>query len=352
MMDQHFTVEDEAGNSLVAASSSQALLPVYADLRSDGRLSLLVINKSPSTTYAGTINVSGFSPMPNASVWTWGDTALAPYYVGAAAVPYADVDLSPTSGTLSSAGSSFAFTFAPYSLTILLCDPAGSLTPTPSQSPSPTRTPSRSATPSASPTRTASLSASATPTPSPSATTTSSPVLSPTPTASESPWLTATATPSASPVLSPTPSLSPSFTPTLSPVISPTSTPSASPPASPTLTPALTPTPSLSPAPTAAGAAAGVRLVDLRFMPQPNPQRLYFQVEGQAQRVQLEVYSPAYVLLYRQAWSGSWDPGWHSLALDAALPGSLGPGQRFAVLTASGAQDGSSKKLARLVILP
>jgi hypothetical protein len=94
-----------------------------------------------------------------------------------------------------------------------------------------------------------------------------------------------------------------------------------------------------------------VNILDLRFMPQPNPRLLLFQLEGTAQDLELSYYSQAYVRLYQQSWTGTWAPGWNSVSLDQPLPDLIGPGQRFAVLKATGAKGDPSKKVGRLYIL-
>jgi hypothetical protein len=55
-----FRLFHQFGGRIVAASSSQALLPAYASLRADGALTLMVINKDPQATYAATLDVQGF----------------------------------------------------------------------------------------------------------------------------------------------------------------------------------------------------------------------------------------------------------------------------------------------------
>lgn len=149
MMHNYFSVPDEAGNSIVSASSDQTLLPVYACKRSDGKLSLMAINKSLTDTYNAMINISNFSVDPNADVWTWGDTAAAPYYidnwnwVGTANPPYADIDLPPNHSAINFAGNSFSFDFAPYTITIFNFVPSGATatdTSTITETPTPTVT--------------------------------------------------------------------------------------------------------------------------------------------------------------------------------------------------------------------
>jgi hypothetical protein len=66
---RHFA---RGGDSVITASSNNALLSAYATTRTDGSLSLLVINKNP--TGAGTANISltGFTPQATGTVYSYG----------------------------------------------------------------------------------------------------------------------------------------------------------------------------------------------------------------------------------------------------------------------------------------
>ncbi len=139
MMNNYFAVADDYGNTLVSASSDQTLLPVYANKRSDGKLSLAVINKDPSNPYEATINISGFSPDSSSDIYTFAGAENAPYYVNnyewheADPSSYADPGLAPEFSNIDFASSSFAFTFPAYSVSVFQFVPAGStptLTPT------------------------------------------------------------------------------------------------------------------------------------------------------------------------------------------------------------------------------
>jgi len=66
---QHFA---RGGDSVITASSTAALLSAYATKRTDGSLSLLVINKSPTATNSANIALTGFSPQAKATVYSYG----------------------------------------------------------------------------------------------------------------------------------------------------------------------------------------------------------------------------------------------------------------------------------------
>ncbi|MGH7995410.1 MAG: immunoglobulin domain-containing protein, partial [Opitutaceae bacterium] len=121
------------GDSIVQATSTNPLLSVYAAHRTDGSLSLLVINKTPPTagdptagTLAGNFTLSGFTPGPPATVYSYGvpqDAAAetdAANDVSATNDPAADVQ---TTSGVAVAGTSFSMNFAPYSVTVLSIPP-------------------------------------------------------------------------------------------------------------------------------------------------------------------------------------------------------------------------------------
>lgn len=105
------------GDEIVQAGSDNVLLPVYAAKRADGSLSLLVINKAPTTTYTGNISLTSFVPLPNATVYSYGipqDTA--------AQTGSGSTDIATT--TISNAASTFSISAAPYSATVISLQPA------------------------------------------------------------------------------------------------------------------------------------------------------------------------------------------------------------------------------------
>jgi alpha-L-arabinofuranosidase len=97
------------GSRLVASSSNDVLLPIYASLRPDGNLALLVINKSAEQQLLTTLNVAGF-PATKMHVEQYDDFQDS---VGAGVFTY---DL-PVSSPQS------VFFFPSYSITVLILQP-------------------------------------------------------------------------------------------------------------------------------------------------------------------------------------------------------------------------------------
>ena len=100
------------GDQTVTATSDYDLLSVFAAKRSNGKLSLLVINKSPTNTQAATIKLTGFLPLANADVTSYGIPQDEAARTGSG-------DANPSSSSLSNAASSFTASFAPYSATLI-----------------------------------------------------------------------------------------------------------------------------------------------------------------------------------------------------------------------------------------
>lgn len=97
------------GSRLVASASNDVLLPVYASVRPDGKLALIVINKSSQQQLLATLNVAGFQAS-QMHVEQYDDFQDS---VGAGVFSY---DLGLT-------GSPFLFFFPSYSITVLLLAP-------------------------------------------------------------------------------------------------------------------------------------------------------------------------------------------------------------------------------------
>ncbi len=116
------------GDTIVQAGTNNPLLSAYAATRTDGTLTLLVINKSPTATYAADFALTGFTPKATATVYSYGLPQDA-----AAQTGLGSPDLATT--TLTNAAASFSTAFAPYSLSVLSLSPASS-TPVSSGPPS------------------------------------------------------------------------------------------------------------------------------------------------------------------------------------------------------------------------
>jgi hypothetical protein len=105
------------GDQVIAATSNYNLLSIYATKRSNGELSLLVINKSRTTDLNATISLTGFAPQSTATIHSYGIPQDE-----AARIATGSPDVA--SGTLAGAGASFAYTFPAYSATVISLAPA------------------------------------------------------------------------------------------------------------------------------------------------------------------------------------------------------------------------------------
>ena len=101
-----------AGDRLVPAGSDYSLLSAYAARRADGSLTLLVVNKSPTTPLNASITLTGYSPNGTFRAYSYGIPQDEAARTG---VGSADV----ASTTYSGAGSVFGFPFPAYSATVL-----------------------------------------------------------------------------------------------------------------------------------------------------------------------------------------------------------------------------------------
>jgi hypothetical protein len=104
-----FLLFNQFGSRLVRAESDQALLPAYAALREDGALSMMVVNKSPNTTYRAAIELQDF--VAGASVQLWRHDKGTPGAQLSYDGPLAPLDVA----------------FPPYSTTVLVLPPRGGL---------------------------------------------------------------------------------------------------------------------------------------------------------------------------------------------------------------------------------
>ena len=100
------------GDQIVTASSDYGLLSVYAAKRSNGNLSLLVINKSPDTSQTANVQLTGFTPQAQYTVTAYGIPQDIAAHTGSGSQ-------APTTGSLGNAATTFTATFAPYSISVL-----------------------------------------------------------------------------------------------------------------------------------------------------------------------------------------------------------------------------------------
>ena len=103
------------GGTVVATSSDDPDLAVYAVHEADGDVELLVINKNDAGPVTGQFQLSGFQPAALAQAWQYGeaqDNAAEASRAGQSV-------LANFSTSLELSGSSFSYAFPPYSMTVL-----------------------------------------------------------------------------------------------------------------------------------------------------------------------------------------------------------------------------------------
>ena len=115
----------EGGDTVVSAASDYPLLATYAVMRTDGTLTLLVINKSASSNLTANFNLSGYVPYTNAAIYSYGIPQDE-----AARTGVGSPDIVQTN--FIGAAASFSATFAPFSATVMVMSPANQppVTPT------------------------------------------------------------------------------------------------------------------------------------------------------------------------------------------------------------------------------
>jgi len=108
------------GDTVVAATNDYPLLSAYAVRRTNGCLTLLVVNKSSYANLNAAISLAGYAPFSNATVYSYGIPQD-----DAAATGLGSPDLARTN--LPVAGANFNYAFTPYSATVLALTPAAPL---------------------------------------------------------------------------------------------------------------------------------------------------------------------------------------------------------------------------------
>jgi hypothetical protein len=101
------------GDTVVRVTSDYPLLATYAVLRTNGTLTLLVINKSASSSLTANFNLSGYVPYGNAAIYSYGIPQDE-----AARTGVGSPDIAQTN--FIGAAASFSATFAPFSATVMV----------------------------------------------------------------------------------------------------------------------------------------------------------------------------------------------------------------------------------------
>ena len=123
------------GDTVVSATSDYPLLAVYSVKRTNGALTLLVINKSSSSNLTASFSVSGYLSFTNATAYSYGIPQDK-----AAETGVGSTDVQTNFASVQSGG--FSAAFAPFSVTVMALTPANQSPLTP---PVLTATPSNAA---------------------------------------------------------------------------------------------------------------------------------------------------------------------------------------------------------------
>jgi hypothetical protein len=105
------------GDTVITATNDYELLGTYAVRRTNGTLTILVINKSSCSNLTAAINLTGFVPSSNATLYSYGIPQDQ-----AASTGIGSLDIAQTN--ISGVSTNFNHTFAPYSATVLVFNPA------------------------------------------------------------------------------------------------------------------------------------------------------------------------------------------------------------------------------------
>lgn len=236
---QHFA---RGGDQLVSSSSDYPLLSVCAAERTNGGLTLLVVNKSPITAFNTNITVSGASPGSTGILYSYG---IPQDNAAETGVGSADIAISPISGL----STNFSYNFPAYSVNVIAFGAGGAPSPTPSA----TATATRTATPTATATPSATASANRTATPTATPTGTATPTATSTGTATATKTATSTATPTTTRTATATGTATSTATTTGTATTTATSTETPTATSTPTATATRTATPTATSTPVAIG---------------------------------------------------------------------------------------------------
>ena len=181
---QHFA---RSGDQLVSATSDYPLLGVCAAQRTNGGLTLLVVNKSASNAFNTNITVSGAMPGSTGTLYSYG---IPQDNAAETGVGSADIATSPVTGL----STNFSYNFPAYSANVIAFSTRGAPSPTPTGTMTPTPTATATATRTSTPTAAATSSATATATRTATPTTTATSTTTATATTTRTATSTATAT--------------------------------------------------------------------------------------------------------------------------------------------------------------
>jgi hypothetical protein len=104
------------GDNTLSASSDYSLVSAYSARRTNGAVTVLVINKDPTNTYTGQMAVAGYVPGSNAVVRSYGMPQDNATKNGTGSMDLA-------TNNISGAGTNFSYSFAPYSVTVFTLAP-------------------------------------------------------------------------------------------------------------------------------------------------------------------------------------------------------------------------------------
>jgi alpha-N-arabinofuranosidase len=106
-----------SGDQVIQAATNYNLLAAYAVRRTDGSMSLMLINKGATNSLNAAVNLAGFVPQSAATVYSYGIPQDEAARTGSGSP-----DLATT--TFNGVSTSFAYPVAPYSATVLSLAPA------------------------------------------------------------------------------------------------------------------------------------------------------------------------------------------------------------------------------------
>jgi len=107
----------KGGDTVLKATNDYPLLGMYSVKRTNGTLTLLVINKSSSSNLTAVVNFSGWLPATNATIYSYGIPQDDAARTGVGSLDIA-------TNNITTAGINFTNTYAPYSASVIVFNPA------------------------------------------------------------------------------------------------------------------------------------------------------------------------------------------------------------------------------------